>query len=262
VSGPQLLAPAVVAAAALCYGLAATRLRRRGDRWPAGRIFAAAGGLGCLAAAVAPPVTAHDDVFVVHAVQHVLLAMLAPALLALSAPVTIALRTLPAGPRRLLLRAVHSRAARPLAWPPLVLILNVGGAYVLYLTHLYALTERRPLPHAVVHVHMVAAGCLLAWSVAGIDPVAHRPGLRVRLTTLVTAGAAHNILAKIMYAHALPAGAGTLADRQAGAQVLYYGGDVTDVVLAVALMAQWYSRTGRRSALSTATRPAGHSRGS
>ena len=38
--------------------------------------------------------------------------MVAPIFLALGAPVTLALRTLPAAPRRRLLAVVHSRVAR------------------------------------------------------------------------------------------------------------------------------------------------------
>ncbi len=205
-----------------------------------GRTVAAVAGLACLALAVLPPVANHDDVFTWHVVEHLLLAMLGPALLALAAPVTFALRTLPARPRRALVRALHSRAARVLGWPPTALLLAVGGAYAYYLTPLYGFTERHPVAHALVHAHMFAAGYLLAWVVAGPDPAPRRPGTRTRLLVLVAAGAAHNVLAKLLYAHALPA-------WQPGAQLLYYGGDATELLLAVALMAQWYARAGRRS---------------
>lgn len=245
-SPADLLAPGLVLALAIAYSLGTARMRRRGDAWPPRRTLAAAGGLACLIAALAPPVASHDEQFPVHVIQHLLLAMLAPTLLALSAPVTLALRVLARGPRRLLVAVLHSRVARLLVWPPTALALSVAGMYLLYLTPLYALTTRHPLLHDLIHAHMFLAGCLFAWSVAGLDPIPHRPGTRARLLALTTAAAAHNVLAKVLYAHGLPAGAGELTDRHLGAQLLYYGGDLTELILAVAIMAQWYTRTGRR----------------
>ena len=82
-------------AAVAAYATAVSRLRRRGDRWPLRRVACLLAGSACAAAAVLPPVASHDDMFPVHIAQHLLLGMAGPALLALSAPVTLALRTLP-----------------------------------------------------------------------------------------------------------------------------------------------------------------------
>ena len=38
------------------------------------------------------------------------------------------------------------------------------------------------------------------------------------------------------------------ADLRAGAQLMYYGGDVVEVFLALVLAVQWYATTGRRRA--------------
>lgn len=243
---PEVAAPVLLLAGGAGYAGAVWRLRRRGDGWPLGRVLAAVAGLGCLLVAVVPPVSEHDEVFEVHVLQHLLLGMLGPTLLAVSAPMTLALRVLPAGPRRGLLAVLRARPVRLLAGPPVALVLQVGGGYLLYLTPLYAATLRYPLLHDLVHAHMVAAGCLFAWSIAGLDPIAHRPGTRTRLVALTAAAAGHNVLAKLLYAHALPGAAGPVADRLAGAQLLYYGGDVADALLAVVVMAQWYARAGRR----------------
>jgi putative membrane protein len=92
---------------------------------------------------------------------------------------------------------------------------------------------------------MFAAGCLLSWTVVGVDPMPRRPRYGVRVATLVVAAAAHDTVSKLLYARGLPAGAGPVLDRQAGAELMYYGGTLTDVALTVALMAQWYRATGR-----------------
>ena len=52
-------------------------------------------------------------------VQHMVLSMVVPLALALGAPVTLALRTLPRAPRRWLLAVLHSRVAKVLSFPPL-----------------------------------------------------------------------------------------------------------------------------------------------
>jgi putative membrane protein len=227
------------------YGTGLHRLRRCGVRWPVTRVAAMLSGSLCVAAAVLPPIASHDELFPVHVGQHLLLGMAAPAFLALSAPVTLALRTLSRHPRRILLRLLHSVPVAVLAAPATAVVLNLGGFYALYLTGLYQAAEHNTLVHAVVHVHMFLAGCLFSWAVIGIDPVRRRPGSRVRLTALIIAAAGHDTLAKLIYAWNLPAGGGPAAGRHAGAELMYYGGTVIEVALAAVVMAQWYQISGR-----------------
>jgi putative membrane protein len=230
------------------YGAALARLRRRGDRWPASRAACLLAGSLSVAAAVLPPVATHDELFPVHIGQHLLLGMTGPAFLALSAPVTLALRALPRAPRRALLRILHSRPAMVISAPATAVILNLGGSYALYLTSLYDAAGRNDLIHAAVHLHMFLAGCLLSWAIIGIDPARPRPGLRARIAALAIAGAGHDILAKLMYARALPAGGGSIAGRHAGAELMYYGGTIIDLALAIIVMTRWYQATGRELA--------------
>ena len=235
--------PVVLVAAAYLTGV--RRLARRGDRWPPARSLAAVAGFVAFATAVLPPVSTHADVFAVHVVGHLLLAMAAPLLLALAAPVTLVLRTAPVPVRRRVLAVVRSRAARVLTWAPLVLLLEVGGMYAFYLTPLFGLAHRDGWLALAVHVHMVAAGWLFSTVVAGRDPLPHRPGLPGALTVLLLAGAAQGILAKLMVAHGLPADAGTPEQLQLGAQVMFSGGDVVELATAAAVMTAWYAREGR-----------------
>ncbi len=230
------------------YGAALARLRRRGDRWPASRTACLVAGSLCVAAAVLPPITSHDGSFPVHVAQHLLLGMTGPAFLALSAPGIIALRTLPRRPRRILLRLLHSRPAAVLSAPATAVLLASGGLYALYLTGLYGAAERNDLVHAAVHLHMFLAGCLLSWAVIGVDPVRRRTGLKIRLAALVISAAGRDTLAKLMYAHDLPAGGGPITARHAGAELMYYGGTIIGLALAIIVMAQWYQLTGRELA--------------
>ncbi|HWH15759.1 MAG TPA: cytochrome c oxidase assembly protein [Miltoncostaeaceae bacterium] len=242
---PALLAVALPAAGALAYARGVVALRRRGGRWPLHRSVIAAAGLVLLAVALAPPLAAHDGGFRAHVAQHLVLGMFAPALIALGAPVTLALRATAGAPgarpaRRRLGRVLRSPVLHVLAHPVTVVLLNVGTLYALYLTPLYAATRHDAGLHALVHGHMFLAGYLLAWVLVAADPVPRRAGTVPRLAVLVAAAAGHAVLAKLMYAHGLAGDPGhALADVRAGAQLMYYGGDLAEILLALAVLQTW-----------------------
>ncbi|CAL9315429.1 MULTISPECIES: cytochrome c oxidase assembly protein [unclassified Streptomyces] len=235
---------AAALAAAAGYALAAWRLRRRGDAWPWRRdgSFAA----GCLALAHAMLLPAPGGPFTAHMAHHVVTAMAAPVLLVLGRPLTLALRSLrPGRVRRGLLAVARSRPAAWLVFPPVAALLDMGGLWLLHRTPLMAAAHHRPLLDAAVQFHLLAAGLLFTFSVCRLDPVRHRCGLAVRGVTLLAAGAAHAVLAKTLYA-APPPGTGYAgADLRAGAQLMYYGGDLVECALAAVLAVEWYARRGR-----------------
>jgi putative copper resistance protein D len=114
-------------------------LRDRGDRWPLGRTLAFVGaGLGTFFVATSSGLGRYDTTLLsVHMVQHMLLSMVVPLFLALGAPVTLLLRTLPRRPRGWLQRLLHSRLARVLSFAPLTFLLFVLSPWVLYYTGWY-----------------------------------------------------------------------------------------------------------------------------
>ncbi|HEX5729221.1 cytochrome c oxidase assembly protein, partial [Microbacterium sp.] len=121
------------------YALGVGVLRRRGDHWPVGRTLAFVGlGMGAFFFATSSGLGRYDTTLLsVHMVQHMLLSMVVPLALALGAPVTLALRTLPARPRRWLLAVLHSRFARALSFAPLTFALYVLSPWALYFTAWY-----------------------------------------------------------------------------------------------------------------------------
>ena len=56
--------------------------------------------------------------------------------------------------------------------------------------------------------------------------------------------AAHAVLGKVMYGFLWPRGVAGAAEVEAAAQVMYYGGDLAEALLVVAVFARWY-RAGR-----------------
>lgn len=233
----------VLAGLAVYIGAARGQRRRGSRRWPHGRTAAFAAGAGLLVAAASPPVVhlAHGN-FSGHMVQHLLVGMLAPLGLVLGAPVTLAFRSVSVAAARRVTGMLQSWPVRILSHPVAAAGVNVGGMYVLYLTPLYSAMLESPALHAAVHLHVLTAGCVFAWSVlAGPDPAPHPAPLRTRLGVLVVSIAAHGVLSKLMYGYGWPRGAGLgVAESQAAAELMYYGGDIAEGLLAAALFARWY----------------------
>jgi putative membrane protein len=175
---------------------------------------------------------------------HVLLGMLAPLLLVLGAPVTLALRALPPPGAGRLVRLLRSRPLRVLTEPAVAAVLDVGGLWLIYGTPLLDLAHEHVALDVAVHTHVLLAGYLLTAVLVGPDPLPHRRGTRHLQVVLVLALAAHDVLAKRLYA---AAGGADPADEQRGALVMYYGGDAVDLALAVLVCARWYRRARPRN---------------
>ena len=63
------------------------------------------------------------------------------------------------------------------------------------------------------------------------------------MLVLFAAIAAHAVLGKLMYAYGFPRDAGLeLAEIEAAAQLMYYGGDLAELILALVFFAGWYRR--------------------
>jgi putative membrane protein len=248
----------VLAAGLYLFGV--HRLRERGDHWPAWRtvVFLAL-GLGTIAVATMSGLAAYDDVLLsAHMVQHMLLQMVAPIFLALGAPVTLALRTLPAGPRRRLLAVLHSRVARVLAFPLVAYAFFVVTPFVLYFTDLYRLSLEHDWLHEVLHVHFVLTGCLFFWPLVGLDPLPGRWPYPARALLMLLSTPFHALLGiTIMQSSELLGGdwypnlhltwADPHADQVTAGGVLWSAGELVSVTMLAVLVAQWM-REGDREA--------------
>jgi len=239
------------------YLLGVRSLHRRGDAWPVGRTVMFCGvGMGSFYVATSSGLAAYDTTLLsVHMVQHMVLAMLVPLALALGAPVTLALRTLPPDPRRWLLAVLHSRLARVLSFPPLTLLLYVVSPWALYFSGWYPATLDHVWLHELMHVHLVVVGSLFFWPIVGIDPLPGRVGYPFRMLLVVLTLPFHAFLGVTIMGqetllggdhyralHALP-GYGWLPDpfddqRLAGG-LLWSSGDLVGLVLFGVLFAQW-----------------------
>lgn len=256
---------ALVFAALYVAGL--VRLRRRGDRWPPGRtvswllgclvlLFATSSGVGRYMPAM----------FSMHMVVHMCLSMLIPILLVLGAPVTLALRALPAagrddppGMREWLLAALHSRLSRFLTNPVVATVLFVAGFYGLYLSNLFDITASSHAGHLAMNLHFLLSGYLFYWVVIGVDPTPRPIPPLAKVAVVFASLPLHAFFGVVLmgtkkvlaadYYRSLGLSWHTdlLGDQRLGGGIAWAAGEFPLVIVMLALLIQW-ARSDRRTA--------------
>ena len=249
-----------LAAAAVAYALAARRTRA----WPRRRSACFAAGLLVTAVALLSGVDAWADrLQSVHMVQHTLLALVAPPLLAAGAPVTLALRRRTPG----VARVVRTPLAHALAHPAVGFAALAGTMLAVHLTGLYEAATRSALVHVAEHIALLSAGLLFWAPLVGADPAPHRLGAIGRVGWLLAIMAPMGALSAVLVtatpgsehyaATARALGVDPADDQRAAAVVMWIGGGalVTVAVLALAGAALWQEETRMRRREALEARP-------
>jgi putative membrane protein len=240
----------VIATALYLFGV--HRLHARGDKWPISRtILFLGGGIAPMVMVTIGGVGVYDDQMLsVHMIQHMVLGMISPIFLALGAPVTLALRTLPKRPRGLLVALLHSRVAKVLAFPLVSFALYVATPFALYFSGLYALTLHHEWIHNLTHLHFIIVGCLFFWPLIGLDPLPGRWPYPARALLMLISTPFHAVLGlTIMQSASLIGGsyypslhlayADPFTDQRLAGGILWAGGEVVSVTMLAALVVQW-----------------------
>lgn len=221
---------------------------RLGKKWPGSRfIFLVFGVLFAICSVTGPlPDLAHAD-FRIHMVTHLFLGMLSPLLIHFSHPLTLILRTLSVQKARKLTRFFKSRYVRTISHPVNASLLNIGGLWLLYTTHLYEMMHQHELLLVLVHIHIFLVGYVYTASILQLEPSPVRYRFSFRSAVLVLSLAAHQILAKYLYAH--PPDGVPLDQAEAGGMLMYYGGDAIDLVMIITLCRKWHKTMQPRGPL-------------
>ncbi|MGH9184975.1 MAG: cytochrome c oxidase assembly protein [Acidimicrobiales bacterium] len=233
------------------YAAGVRRLAGRARRWPLGRSVAFGLGLLVLAVATLPPLAALDtDRFSVHVVQHLLLGMVAPACLALGAPVTLALQASSRARQVALLRVVHSAPIAMLTHPVVSWVVFGGSLFALYFSPVFGWSLRHEAVHDIVHVHFLLAGCAFVWPLVGLDPVRWRLPHGARLLSVLLALPFHAFvgIALLQTDRVLGDGGWSVADQRVGAGILWAAGDLLAGAAAAVIFVQWAGADDREAA--------------
>ncbi|MGN6634455.1 MAG: cytochrome c oxidase assembly protein [Oryzihumus sp.] len=240
------------------YLAGVVRLRRRGDRWPLGRtVLWVSGWVVFLYSTQGAPMVYGMVLFSAHMTYHMVVSMAVPILLVLGAPVTLALRALPArpdktlGPRELLLGHVHSRYLNVLGNPVVAAAIFFGSLVLFYFTPLFELSLRTHTGHVLMTVHFLLAGYLFAWVLVGVDPGPRRWPPSMRLLVLFATISFHaffgvalttgsTLLAPDFFhqLHLLDSEQ-LLADQRNGGAIAWAVGELPTLILAMLVAAAW-----------------------
>jgi cytochrome c oxidase assembly factor CtaG len=247
------------------YGWGAARLWRRGDGWPVGRLVAFTAGVLTIVVAMCTGLNDYGMVmFSVHMVQHMIISMVSPILLLLGAPVTLALRALPAagrgrkGPRELLVALLHSRYMRIITHPAFTIPLFIASLYALYFTPLFDFLMGSKVGHIAMMVHFLAVGLVFFWPIMGVDPGPHRPGYVLRMLELFAGMPFHAFfgIALMMASEPMvetfknpPASLGidALSDQNYAGGIAWAFSEIPSVLVLIALLFQWYGSEQRQA---------------
>jgi len=240
------------------YLIGVKRLRRRGDRWPLGRVAAWLGGSVLLIWATSGAPGVYGDVlFSMHMVQHMTIATAVPTLLVLGAPVTIAMRALrprkdgSRGAREWLLATVHSKLLRVLGHPLVAAGLFIVGLVAFYYSALFGLSMRSHTGHQLMIAHFLASGYLFASVICGVDPGVKRPVYPLRMLLLMITFSFHalfsislmsstTVLAEDWYSTLGRTWGNSLEqDQYIGASLGWALGDYPLAILALGLVWMW-----------------------
>ena len=198
-------------------------------------------------------------------VQHMLLSMVVPLALALGAPVTLALRTLPAAPRRWLLVGAPLAGGEGAGLPaaglrPLRRLARGRSTSAPGTTP----ASRSAFVHQMMHVHLVLVGTLFFWPLMGVDPVPGRVShpFRVLLTLMtlpfhaflgVTIMGQTTLIGEEHYLALRegPMGAWlppALDDQHLAGGILWASGDLIGVLFFAVLFTQWVRSSMKEAA--------------
>jgi putative copper resistance protein D len=252
---------------AALYVAGVVRLRRRGDKWPTGRLISWLAGCAALVFVTGSGVRAYGSaMFSVHMGEHMALNMFIPIFLVMGAPVTLALRALrpagagqPPGPREWLVRMVHSPITGFLSHPVTAFVLFVGSLYAVYFTPLFNTLVRYHWGHEFMTVHFLLTGYLFFWGIIGIDPGPRRLPFAGRLGLLFAVMPFHaffgvatmtmtTTIGGDFYRNIqLPWLSSIIEDQNLGGAIAWGSSELPVIVVVVALIAQW-ARQDRRTA--------------
>jgi cytochrome c oxidase assembly factor CtaG/putative copper export protein len=261
-----LIGVAAIVAAAL-YLTGVRRLRRRGDRWSAGRTVSwLAGCVGLLVVSSSGVKAYGSAMFSVHMAEHMTLNMFVPVLLVLGAPVTLALRALPAagddqppGPREWLVRLIHSPVTGVFAHPVVAFLLFVVSLYLVYFTEVFDTLARYHWGHELLSIHFLLVGYLFFWVVVGEDPGPRRLPFLGRLGLLFAVMPFHaffgiatmtmtGLIGGTFYRYlSLPWLPNLNHDQWLGGAIAWASSELPVIIVVVVLVAQW-ARSDRREA--------------
>jgi putative copper resistance protein D len=241
----------VLVAAWYVTAVALVPVRDPAGRWPARRTVAFLVGLAVCAFATNGSIAVYDQVlFTAHMVGHLALVMVAPVLLMLGRPLTLALAAA-RPPRRERFGAIaRGRVVSVLTAPPVALACYAVVIVASHLTGIMNTVMRTTWAGQVEHLVYVLVGCQFFVLVVGNEPIRWRLGAPARWLLLAVAMAVDTFTGVVLLQGtrtvAMVADPGlhvdALSDTRTGGAIMWFGGDAIMAVVMVVLVVGWLRR--------------------
>jgi putative membrane protein len=246
-----LLVLAAVITAGVWYVRAEWALSLRGRRWSGKRTLSFLVGLVAIDVALQSPVASFTmTYFQAHMVQHLLLMVVAPPLLAMGAPMTLALQTSGRTTKVRLLKVLNSRAVRVLTHPGLVAFLYYVSMFAFFLTAALGFAMDHMWVMDLVNLAFLFSATLFWWPIVGLDPIPHwQLGHGLRITSLLIGVPLESFLALALLSTTRPAASMyTVASTHAGAGILWVGAELFTFLALIPVFVQWVQFEERKGA--------------
>lgn len=232
---------------------------QRGNVWPWPRTLAWLSGCLILLLATSSGIGRYAPASIsVHLLSQLSLTLVAPALLVLGRPLTLATRVArpaasdePPGPREWLLALTGSAVVRWLTHPLVAVGLLAATTYGLYFTGLFAAALTAHWAHLAMDAAFLLAGYVFFWTLSGLDYAPRRLGQPVRLAMVFAAmalqvgfGAALTTTREVLGGDflrglELPWLTDLLADQHLAGSLVWSLGEIPLAVVAVLVLAGW-----------------------
>ncbi len=206
-----------------------------------------------------------DHLFSVHQIQHLLLRMIGPMLIALAAPQAVLIAGLPRAVRRTMLAPLlGGRLTRavfaPLVNPVVITVLFIAALYVWELPRFHNAAILDDGIHYTMHITMLAAGLVFWWRVFDVRPapMSTRYGTRLMMLWVVTLsnialGAYTTLKTTLLYPAYDVAGRlfhmPPLMDESVGGFIIWVPGSMMCLVAIIVVVNLWGRHESRMDAV-------------
>ena len=246
-----LLTLATVLVVGAWYIQSVWALSAKGRKWSRKRTTAFLTGLVLIDLALQSPIaTLTMGYFEAHMVQHLLLMVTAPPLLALGAPMTLALQTSGRATKVRLLRILNSRVFKWWSHPIPTAAVFYVSMFAFFLTSAVDVAMNHMWLMDVVNVAFLVAAMHFWWPIVGIDLIPHWPMSHgMKMVSLLIGVPIESFLALALLASVRPAASMySLSSTHAGAGILWIGAEAFTFLALIPVFLQWLRFEGRRTA--------------
>lgn len=250
----------------LFYLWGVRRLNRRGDAWPIHRTLNWIGAMAVLVYTTSGGVAVYGQfLFSAHMIAHMLLTMLIPVGIVLSAPVTLVARAIDVrhdgsrGMREWFLGIVQSRWIGLVGQPFVSTAVFALSLMVFYYSPLLSWASTTHLGHQWMILHFLLSGYLFVQALIGVDPAPHRASYPVRLILLMGTMGFHAffglslmtgeslLLPEWFGAMGRTWGDSPLVDQQVGGAIAWGIGELPTLILSGMVVLSWIRSDAREA---------------